>query len=368
MVSFTTQIPSAEPAAAAAQASNPETRKLDSYPLFDWLRIILASLVALGHQGMPALGPIDATLAVIVFLALSGWLIGGILLTTSIPELPRFFFNRATRIWIPYAFAVALIYGLAAWREGIDANWYKYLFYDVTFTHITFTQFPRAMYELPMGGTGNHFWSISVEEQFYLVAPLLMLLLPFGKKLWTWVVIAVVLLAAQSIFAAIALGVVAALIARDYPGWYRTRDARVLVWVAVIATFALCCLFDTGPMRALFAVCLVQGLALPGPRGQIGMFLGAISYPFYLNHWMGAFLVNGVARHFAPIPNALWILAAYVVALIAGIVTWAMIDRWVMLSRNSWSTHRRGVVLGALAYGLVLVGLVGGSIIWANGG
>lgn len=353
---------------SAVQKLNSEAKKLDSYPLFDWLRIFLATLVALGHEGMPAFGPIDGNLAVVVFLALSGWLIGGILLSTSIQELPRFFFNRATRIWLPYAFTVVMIFGLAALRDGIDLNWFKYLFYDVTFTHITFTHFPQAQYELPLGGTGNHFWSISVEEQFYLVAPFLMLLLPSGKKLWVWALIAVALLAFQSIFAAIALGVLAAMIGRDFPEWYAPRSAKLLVWAAAIATFALCWVHDTPASRAVFAVFLVQGIAIPAPRGQIGTFVGAISYPFYLNHWMGAFLVNGILKYIPPIPHVLVILASYVAALVMGVITWALVDRWVMRTRNSWYTHRRGIILGALAYGLVVVGLIGGSIIHLRGG
>lgn len=352
----------------AGQARNPEAAKLKSYPLFDWLRFVLASLVALGHEGMPALGPIDANLAVIVFLALSGWLIGGILLSTESRELPRFFFNRATRIWTPYVFSVALIYGLAALRDGIDVNWWKYLFYDVTFTHITFTEFPRASTELPLGGTGNHFWSISVEEQFYLVAPLFMIFLPLGKRLATWILISLLLLWSESVFAAIALGVLAAIVARAFEGWYRGRMGMLLVWACVILTLALCWQYNTPPFRALFAVFLVQGLAFPAERIRVGMFFGAVSYPFYLNHWMGAFLINGLSKHLPPVPPAVSILASYAVAVITGIVTWALIDRWVMQARNSWYTRKTGLILGGAAYALLTVGLIGGNIIRAHGG
>lgn len=348
--------------------ANPETRKIDSYPAFDWLRILLASIVALSHEGVPSIGPVDGNLAVLVFLALSGWLIGGILLRTSTEELPRFFFNRATRIWIPYAFTVVVIYGLAALRDGVDLHWFKYLFYDVTFTHVTFTEFPRALSELPLGGTGNHFWSISVEEQFYLAAPLLMLLLPFGKKLWTWVVVSLVLMTMGSIFSPIALGVLAALIARDFPGWNEALEVRLLIWTGVVVTLSLCFLSNTVPMRSLFSILLVQGLAFPGKRGRIGTFFGAISYPFYLNHWMGMFVVNFVQKHTHPFPHA-WITAsAYSVALVAGVLTWALIDRWVMQVRNGWYSRGKGVSLGALAYILLSAGLVGGTIVRAHGG
>lgn len=356
------------PVLAAPHSTPSEAHALKSYPLFDWLRIVLASLVALGHQGMPVIGPIDANLAVIVFLSLSGWLIGGILIESSISQLPRFFFNRATRIWIPYVFAIVLLYGLAAWREGIDANWLKYLFYDATFTHTIFVEFPRALTELPMGGTGNHFWSISIEEIFYLVAPLLILLLPFGKKLWAWVIISAFLLVAHANFGAIALGVLAALAARDYPGWHLRRAIKPLLWLACAGVFALCWPYNTEQMRAIFAVLFVLCLAVPGRRGRLGVFWGSVSYPFYLNHWMGAFLINGLLKKLPAIPPALGILASYIVAVAAGVVTWALVDRWVMRDRGSWYQPHRGVMLGATAYILLLIGIIGGLIIRANGG
>lgn len=41
------------------------------YPYFDYLRIVLASVVMLGHDGLISWGP-SGTLAVDVFFALSG--------------------------------------------------------------------------------------------------------------------------------------------------------------------------------------------------------------------------------------------------------------------------------------------------------
>jgi peptidoglycan/LPS O-acetylase OafA/YrhL len=153
---------------------------LSDQPALDWLRFVLASIVLLDHAGWDIPGPITGQLAVWVFLALSGWLIGGILLRTPVEELPRFYFNRAIRIWIPYGCAIFMLYAVAAAKEGIDFNWWKYLFYDVSFTHYNFTVFPQADAEMPLDGTGNNFWSISVEEQFYLIAPLLLCFVGLG--------------------------------------------------------------------------------------------------------------------------------------------------------------------------------------------
>ena len=85
----------------------------DSFPLFDWLRFILASVVALSHEGL-FVWDRAGNLAVQIFFALSGWLIGGILLRTERTGLPRFYFNRATRIWIPYFGAIARSFSVSS--------------------------------------------------------------------------------------------------------------------------------------------------------------------------------------------------------------------------------------------------------------
>jgi peptidoglycan/LPS O-acetylase OafA/YrhL len=353
---------------AAQFGANPETHKLDSYPALDWLRFTLASVVALGHEGFVFPGPISAGLSVDVFLALSGWLIGGILIATSARGLPRFFFNRATRIWIPYAVAILLVYGLGAAKDGIDVNWFKYLFYDVTFTHYNFTTFPRGPLEMPLGGTGNHFWSLSIEEQFYLLAPAVMLVLPFGKKLWLWLILAVLMLAFGMRAAPIGLGVAAAISQRDHGLWQTRLWARIALAAATLALLAAMWRYDIAPLRALFAIGLVLSLAFVGRRGRIGLLFGAISYPLYLNHWIGAFMMHAVAKVTGPLPHGVGIVGAYACAFAVGFASWALVDRWVMAHRAGWYTPARGRALGATAYTLVAIGIVGGLVIRFNGG
>lgn len=353
---------------AAAYGANPETHSLLSYPQLDWLRFLLASVVALDHEGFEFAGPISAGLAVDIFLALSGWLIGGILVATPASGLPRFFFNRATRIWIPYAVAVLLIYGLGAAKEGIDGGWFKYLFYDLTFTHYNFTVFPRALAEMPLGGTGNHFWSLSIEEQFYLLAPAVMVLLPFGRKLWLWLLVAAAMLALGMRAAPIALGVSAAIAQRDYGSWHLGRIARPLILTATAATLAVMWWHDRLLLHGLFAIGVILSLAVVGPRGRIGLFLGAVSFPLYLNHWIGAFTMHLFAKLAGPLSDGVGIAIAYLVAFGAGVVTWALVDRWVMARRSGWFTERRGRLLGVCAYTLVLLGIAGGLVIRSAGG
>jgi len=352
---------------AAAFGANPETHKLDSYPALDWLRFALASIVALDHEGMRFPGPISAGLSVDVFLALSGWLIGGILIATSRQGLPRFFFNRATRIWIPYAVAILLVYGLGAVKTGVDAGWFKYLLYDVTFTHYNFTTFPPAPYDMPLGGTGNHFWSLSIEEQFYLLAPILMLALPFGKKLWFWLVAAALMIALGMRAAPIALGVAAAISQRDFGHWHGRPFVRPALILATLLVLAIMWRQDDARWHPLFAAGVVLSLAFIGRRGRVGLLLGAISYPLYLNHWIGAFVMHLVVKLAGHVPQVAQIPLAYSCAVLAGFASWALVDRWVMAHRAGWYTPARGRLLGATAYALVAIGLVAGTAIRLHG-
>ncbi|WP_368509181.1 acyltransferase family protein [Aliiglaciecola sp. 1_MG-2023] len=59
-------------------------------------------------------------MAVDIFFALSGWLIGGILLETKRKDLPRFYFNRAIRIWVPYYIALILLLLLSLMTDPLD--------------------------------------------------------------------------------------------------------------------------------------------------------------------------------------------------------------------------------------------------------
>lgn len=353
---------------ARAAAGNPEARKVDQYPAFDWLRFLLASIVLLDHSGVHFPGPLGGGLAVDVFLALSGWLIGGILLKTQRSDLPRFFYNRSTRIWAPYFACVALLYGLALAKQGLSLDWLKYLFYDTTFTHYTFTRFPQALTEMPLGGTGNHFWSISVEEQFYLGAPLLMILLPFGRKIWPWVVVAAVLMALPSRFAPIALGVLAAVIHQRQPLVTGTWPRHLALGLGACITVALMWRWDVMALHAIFAVLVVLALAMPGRRMRLAVFAGAISYPLYLNQWVGGFAVSLLLHHMADPGPGPTVLLTFLASLAVAIASWYVIDRQVMARRNDWYTPARGRTAMIVAYSLLIIGLIGGGTIRVMGG
>ena len=153
-------------------------------------------------------------LAVQVFFALSGWLIGGILIRSRPTQLARFYFNRAARIWVPYFAALAILIIASLFRDHvITKKWYEFVFYMLTFVYNLAGVTQLAADQGPLTGTGSYVWSVCAEEQFYLVAPFLLVVLPFGQSLLVWVGMAIALLASpfSAMFAAITLGVLAAL-------------------------------------------------------------------------------------------------------------------------------------------------------------
>jgi peptidoglycan/LPS O-acetylase OafA/YrhL len=344
-----------------------ESTKLTGYPIFDWLRFILASVVALGHADLITHSEITGNLAVQVFFSLSGWLIGGILLNSRVEQLPRFFFNRATRIWLPYFFAVGALYALSAVREPINLRWLEFLYYDVTFTHNWFTLRPNAavaLSEMPLKGTGNAFWSISVEEQFYLIAPLIIVAAKFGRSPILWVLISAILWFFQlADFASISLGVLAATTQRLY-GNLQLRRSSIVVLVGVTLVSLLALTTVSYPLGApFFAISVVLLCARPAHRNSIGMFAGAISYPMYLNHWMGAFLINGIAKRVDWLAQPATGLLSYTLGVAAGALAYLMIDRMVMTKRSEFYSPMVGRRLATVAYTLVLLGMLGGLVV-----
>jgi peptidoglycan/LPS O-acetylase OafA/YrhL len=344
-----------------------ESAKLAGYPIFDWLRFVLASIVALGHAELITHSEIAGNLAVQVFFSLSGWLIGGILLNSRLKQLPRFFFNRATRIWLPYFFAVGALYALSAVREPVTARWLEFLYYDVTFTHNWFSLRPdavQALSEMPLKGTGNGFWSISVEEQFYLIAPLIIVAVKFGRSPLLWVLISAILWFFQlTDFASISLGVLAATTQRLHGNLHlRTWLIAVLVGICLMSLLTLTTIsYALG--APFFAISVVLLCARPGYRHSIGMFAGAISYPMYLNHWMGAFLISGIAKRVDWLAQPATGLLSYALGVAAGALAYLMIDRMVMANRSKFYSPMVGRTLAAVAYTLVLLGMLGGLVV-----
>ena len=148
------------------------------YPELDGVRAIAAMMVIffhMGQMGIPLRGPISfGQSGVDLFFVLSGFLITSILLKARPEdwgEVRKFYVRRSLRIFPLYYgyLIVATIFG-----AGVTGFYWVYL------------QNYRIAMGAPMGEVG-HFWSLAVEEQFYLVWPFVVLFLPrrhLVKALW----------------------------------------------------------------------------------------------------------------------------------------------------------------------------------------
>lgn len=338
--------------------------KIKSYPAFDLLRFVLASIVVLGHANFQFAEFMTGSLAVKIFFALSGWLIGGILLRSELNELPKFFFNRSTRIWIPYFVAIVILYSIAFIREGVDFFWVKYLIKDLTFTHHLYLRFPEANYEMPLHGSGNQFWSICVEEIFYLFAPIILIIFPQGKSAWLWLIISITAIYFKSHFGAISLGVLAAIVQSKYEFSHKV-SARVFSFLVICISIPLLYRsesIDTAFITPIFSIAVVVFLAFPGPRSSVAMFLGGLSYPLYLNHWLGLAFINGSLKHLGFENLLIQPLLAYVASILLTVPLYIFIDRFVMAYREKWFSPSIGKRLAIAAYCLLVIGIIASTL------
>lgn len=345
---------------------NPEAAKVNDYAAFDVLRFLLAFAVLLSHTGVLTWEN-AGNLAVQVFFALSGWLIGSILCRTDRRELSRFYFNRATRIWIPYFVTVCILYTVSlVHQHSLSSRWHEFLIYDLTFTHNWFTLLPDAhlaLSQMPLNATGNHFWSIAVEEQFYLCAPLAMTFLPFGRSVYLWLAIAVVAIGTGSFYGSVALGVFCAVLARSSPGWHLSNAGRaglLIVFAASSLAMAICgaAYYYEAPF---FSAALVLLCALPMRRTPATQWFGGVSYPLYLNAWIGIFIFHSVAKRFEISGGWCYEIMLWLTALIVAAIFYYLIDRTVMANRSRCYSTRLGWTLGAVAYTLAVIGILYGG-------
>lgn len=146
-------------------------------PSLDGLRTISIVLVIIGHLfhvlGIGGFGNFG-NLGVRVFFVISGFLITGLLLKeiakTEKIDLLKFYFRRTLRIFPPYYFYLLVIFCAA-------------LFGFITIPLIGFLSSATytSNYFNPADWYLGHTWSLSVEEQFYLILPGILLLLGIRK-------------------------------------------------------------------------------------------------------------------------------------------------------------------------------------------
>ena len=153
------------------------------------LRALAVGLVILDHAHVPFVG--GGFVGVDVFFVISGFLITGLLLkdaaTNRQVRFSRFYARRCARI-LPAATTVILVTALAslvilnfvrARSVLVDSVWSVLFAANYHFAQAGTNYFASSLVS-PL----QHYWSLSVEEQFYVVWPAILGLVAFGPRLW----------------------------------------------------------------------------------------------------------------------------------------------------------------------------------------
>lgn len=302
------------------------TSALNAYePSLDGMRGVCIAAVVLYHgsaQSGLAGWVRGGFIGVSVFFTLSGFLITSLLLreasATGSIRLTRFWSRRIRRLW-PAAFAMlAAVIGLSAWgplsaqpSDTIAATW------NVTNWHVIAGGQSRLLQTIvgPLGPT----WSLAVEEQFYVVLALLLVVVLRLRRATTWLTIAAALgvivpmvlsnvatnwqpalefntvLRMPELFVGVLLAV-----------WHRTGRSRIgtpladaLAGGGLLTLIGLFLLADYSPpwlLRGGYTlVAVTTALTVVGllQHGRVAALLswrplralGVVSYSLYLVHW-----------------------------------------------------------------------------------
>lgn len=350
----------------SSQATVRAHEETEYYPAFDWLRGALAATVMLFHDRVISWSH-AGSFAVEVFFALSGWLIGGMLLHVERKDLTRFFFNRAIRIWVPYFLALALVLGASVLKDPLTWKWLEFVVYKATFVYNLFgpPQLGAAEQFMPLSGTANHFWSVNAEEQFYLLAPLLLVLAARrgGRSVALWLLLAGVAWIAQY-YSSIVFGVLAAVAVHRFGPFHEKPVARVVL--AVAAAASLWAIVQGASFEHLKAICgisIVMLLAVKGRKRTLGSVVGGMSYPLYLNHWIGVYAGNVLMSPFGLRDAPLRQVIAAVINIGFAVALYWWVDRRLLAQRRAWFTPERGRRVTAWAYATTACGVVFGMVL-----
>jgi peptidoglycan/LPS O-acetylase OafA/YrhL len=332
-------------------------------------------------------------LGVSVFFTLSGFLITNLLLAEWARERTislRAFWGRRFRRLLPAAIVCLLLVALYGQLVGTPqqlhnlrgdmlaalgyvANW-RFLLADVSYGELFSAPSPL-----------QHFWSLAIEEQFYVLYPLLVLgmLKVGGRRGLGW-------LLGIAIAGSIAWGLVLSDIDRIYYGtdtrmaellaggllalwWSRPRvDATraparsnlttVVGVLGLVGTIALWpFVAETSkwvtdgvlPLQALLSVMIIVGASETGPVARVLavrplVAIGAVSYGLYLFHWPLFLWLDAERVHLTGVPLFLVRIAATTAVTIASYV---LVEQPI---RRRRVLVRLPVALGAWAGGFVV--------------
>jgi peptidoglycan/LPS O-acetylase OafA/YrhL len=367
------------------------------------LRAVAVGLVLLYHAGVPFIR--GGFVGVDVFFVISGFLITTQLVSemdrTGSVSLVRFYARRAKRL-LPAAGVVLVVTALLTWWFIPETRW-KEIGGDIVGSALYVVNWRLAgrsvdyLAEDSQPSPVQHFWSLAVEEQFYLVWPLLILLAILAAKmirnrtrpaLWTGLLLVIVpsftwslLETAQTPASAFfetttrmwELGVGAAVALAAGACARLPRVAAVVIgWAGLVAIAVAGLLFTEdiawpGYAAALpvigAAAVIGAGFAVTrgGPASLLGVkplrWIGGLSYSLYLWHWP---LIVVATVYFDGLSPSMG-LAVVAVSIVPAWLTFRTVESTLRHSAVISRSARLALSLGAnftlvgVAAGLVLV-------------
>ncbi len=367
-------------------------------PDLEGLRAVAVVLVLAYHARVPGFG--GGFVGVDVFFVLSGFLITGLLLRelrqSGTISLPAFYARRARRLlpaalfvlFVTLVASVILLPPLQVGDVGGDVAAAALYVSNLRFGLQATDYFQAAQAPSPV----LHYWSLGVEEQFYVFWPAILLLVGHGAaRIGRRIGLAVIAISAASLLLAVwltgvdqpwafyllptrawelGLGAILAVGAgrlSAIPGWLAITLGWAGLGLVVLSGVVLG--VDT-PFPGTAALLPTIGSALviaagvwAVPRGAgnlLGMavprFLGRISYSLYLWHWPLLILPEAAIGH--PLP---WWARGSLVVVAIGLA--AVTQRWVEDPlRHGWiigTLPRRNLALAGAFSLLVAVASVG---------
>lgn len=393
-----------EPAAAATDADVPAAVRTDGRAGrfrkdVEGLRAVAIGLVLLYHAGLPWIP--GGYVGVDVFFVISGFLITTQLVSeldrTGRISLPRFYARRAKRL-LPAA-AVVLVATAALVRAFVPGTRWNEIGGDLISSALYFVNWRLAdrsvdyLAEDSEASPVQHFWSLAVEEQYYVVWPLLILVAALVSRLLQrrvkpvlWIGLAAVAVPSfawalaetarsperaffitttrmweLAIGAAVALG--AALFTR------LPRSAAVAIgWLGLLAIALSGTMFTTETPWPGYAALLptlgaaaviAAGFALVkgGPETLLGgalfQWVGRLSYSIYLWHWP-LLVVASVYWDTVSIRDR---LALAVASIIPAWITFRLVENPLRFSRAISRSPKLALSLGG---NFTLAGVVAG--------
>jgi len=303
-----------------------------------------------------------------LFFVLSGFLIGGILMDAR--ESPSYFktfyarrFFRIVPVYFAWVLLYILVVGFAADEivKLSNSGMRPPLNFSI-WSHFLFLQNSFNFYFYGLAGAWfGHLWSLAVEEQFYLVAPLVVRVIPPRHLKWILGAVVILAICVRIYFRfflhmplnvittrtvcrmdALAMGMLAAIVVRSESAkhWLETHLGRLRALLAfLVVGVLLFSFFSYGSitpsmqsigftwMAAFYAVILL--LAVQNRSGWLAGFLrtplllelGSVSYCVYLVHLVVNVSLHALLLHHPPRIST---LTGLLVTMLALLVTYSV--------------------------------------------